>query len=268
MKGDIVIVRGGGDIATGTIQRLHRSGFRVLVLEIEKPTAIRRTVAVSNAVYEGEYEVEDFKSVKCDSELDIYLSWEKDLVPMAVDPKGDYIKILKPKYLVDAILAKKNIGFTEMKAAAKIALGPGFTAGIDSDIVIETNRGHNLGRLIFTGTAAENTGVPGVIGGFAKERVIYSENSGKLKHIKKIGDLVKEGEIIAKIGEHEVTATIDGVLRGLINDGFEVEKGLKIADIDPRKEEVKNCFTISDKARAIGGSVLEAILILKNEKNI
>ncbi|WP_100065642.1 selenium-dependent molybdenum cofactor biosynthesis protein YqeB [Miniphocaeibacter massiliensis] len=268
MEGEIVIVRGGGDIATGTIQRLHRSGFRVLVLEIEKPTTIRRTVAVSTALYNKEYKIEDFKAVKCENELDIFLTWEKDNVPVVVDPKGDYIDIFKPNYLVDAILAKKNIGFTKLEAIGKIALGPGFIAGKDADIVIETNRGHNLGRLVFEGEAEENTGIPGIIGGYTTERVIYSESSGEIEHIKKLGDIVEQGEVIAKIGDMDVIAKISGVLRGLINEGFEVYKGLKIADIDPRIKEKDNCFTISDKARAIGGSVLEAILILKNAKNI
>lgn len=266
MKNDIIVVRGGGDVATGVIQKLHRTGFRVLVLEIEKPTAIRRTVAVSSCIYTNEYKVEDIIAVKCDTELDIYLAWENNKVPVVVDPEGEFVNIFKPKYIIDAIIAKKNIDFDKFNAFGKIALGPGFEAGKDTDIVIETNRGHNLGRLIFKGFAAENTGSPGNISGRTLERVIYSEFEGKIKHIKKIGDIVTENETIATINGKEVKSKLSGVLRGLIYDGFVVTKGLKIADVDPRKEEIDNCFTISDKARAVGGNTLEAVLILENRK--
>ncbi len=267
MKNDMVIVRGGGDIATGTIQKLHRSGYRVLVLEIEKPTTIRLTVSVSSCIFENEYKIEDFYAIRCNSLEDIENAWKKGKVPVVVDPKGEYIKVLKPKFLVDAILAKKNIGFTEMKSFGKVALGPGFEAGVDADIVVETNRGHDLGRLIFKGFAEKNTGSPGSICGYTDERVIYSEFEGRVEHIRKIGDFVEKGEVIAIIDGNEVISKISGVLRGLIYNGFYVDKGLKIADVDPRREEVKNCFTISDKARAIGGNVLESLLILENRKN-
>lgn len=264
MKNDIVIVRGGGDIATGTIQKLHRSGYRVLVLEIDKPTTIRLTVSVSSCIFENEYKIEDFYAVKCNNLDEVENAWNHNKVPVVIDPEGKYIKKIKPKFLVDAVLAKKNIGFTEMEAFGKVALGPGFEAGVDADIVVETNRGHDLGRLIFSGFAEKNTGSPGSICGYTNERVIYSEFEGKIKHEKKIGDFVKTGETIATIDGNEVKSKITGVLRGLIYDGFYVEKGLKIADVDPRKEEVENCFTISDKARAIGGNVLESLLILEN----
>ncbi|QQK07963.1 selenium-dependent molybdenum cofactor biosynthesis protein YqeB [Miniphocaeibacter halophilus] len=264
MKNDIIVVRGGGDIATGVIQKLHRTGFRVLVLEIEKPTAIRRTVAVSSCIYTNEYTVEDIVAIKCENNSDVYAAWENNKVPVVVDPDGETIDRFKPKYIVDAIIAKKNINFNKFKAFGKIALGPGFEAGKDADIVIETNRGHDLGRLIFKGFATENTGSPGDIAGRTLERVIYSEFEGVINHIKNIGDLVTKGETIATIDGNEVKSNLTGVLRGLINNGFFVTKGLKIADVDPRKEEVDNCFTISDKARAIGGNTLEAILILEN----
>lgn len=261
---DKVIVRGGGDIASGTIQKLYRSGFRVLVLETGKPTAIRRNVAFSEAVYEGETVVEDVKAVLVNDESQIVKAWEKGFVPLAVDEKAKFIDIIKPTVVVDAILAKKNLGTNKNMAPITIALGPGFNAGKDVDVVIETMRGHNLGRLIFNGFALENTGVPGKIDGYSKERVIYSNCDGVIKNIKKIGDIVDKEEVIALINGSEVKATIPGLLRGLIRDGMDVYKGLKIADIDPRIKEIENYNSISDKARCIGGGVLEAILLMKN----
>lgn len=266
MTYDFVIVRGGGDIATGTIQKLHRSGFKVLILETNKPTSIRRTVCFSEAVYEGQTTVEGIKAILVKSKEEILNAWENKLIPLSIDEEGKFIDIIKPYIVVDAILAKKNLGTNRNMAPITIALGPGFCAGKDVDVVIETMRGHNLGRLIFEGFALENTGVPGEIGGHSKERVIYSPSSGTIKNIKDIGNVVKAGEIIASIGDTEVRATIHGVLRGLIRDGSLINKGLKIADIDPRLEELQNYNTISDKARSIGGGVLEAILLLKNKK--
>lgn len=268
MEKDLIIVRGGGDIASGAIQKLHRSGFKVLVLEIDKPTAIRRNVAFSDAVYNGTSEVEGTKAVLIKNLEELEKAFNNKLIPIAVDPKGDYIEKLKPIAVVDGILAKKNLGTKKTMAPITVALGPGFEAGVDVDVVIETMRGHNLGRLIFEGFAIENTGVPGAIAGFSKERVIHSPVDGVIKNIKTIGDIVKAGEIIAKVNDEPIYATIDGLLRGIIKDGFLVNKGLKIADIDPRLKEVENYTTISDKARNIGGGVLEAILLLKNKKNL
>lgn len=268
MENDIIIVRGGGDIASGAIQKLHRSGFRVLVLEIENPTAIRRNVAFSDAVYNGESEVEGTKAVLIKNLKELEEAFNNNLIPIAVDPKGEYIEKLKPLAVVDGILAKKNLGTKKTMAPITVALGPGFEAGVDVDIVIETMRGHNLGRLIFEGFAIENTGVPGEIAGFSKERVIHSPTEGIIKNIKTIGDIVKAGEVIAKVGDEPIYASIDGLLRGIIKNGFLVNKGLKIADIDPRLKEVANYTTISDKARNIGGGVLEAILLVKNKKNL
>ena len=268
MEKDIIIVRGGGDIASGSIQKLHRSGFKVLVLEIEKPTAIRRNVAFSDAVYNGESEVEGTKAVLINNLKELEEAFKNNLIPIAVDPKGEYIEKLKPLAVVDGILAKKNLGTKKAMAPITVALGPGFEAGVDVDIVIETMRGHNLGRLIFEGFAIENTGVPGEIAGFSKERVIHSPVEGIIENIKTIGDIVKAGEVIAKVNDEPIYASIDGLLRGIIKNGFLVNKGLKIADIDPRLNEVANYTTISDKARNIGGGVLEAILLLKNKKDL
>jgi xanthine dehydrogenase accessory factor len=197
---------------------------------------------------------------------------QEDKLTILVDPKGEAIAKLKPLAVVDAIIAKRNLGTSKTMAPITVALGPGFVAGEDVDAVVETKRGHNLGRVIWSGSAAPNTGVPGLIGGFGKERVMHSPAQGILKNVKKITDTVMKGEVIAVIETDSdmvpVEASLDGILRGLIRDGYPVTKGFKIADIDPRSEEYENCFTISDKARCIAGGVLEAILQLKKEKNL
>lgn len=265
MTDKLVIVRGAGDISTGIIHKLHRCGFNVLALEIEKPLAIRRNVCFSEAVYEDEVCIE---GVYCKLVKDINLIeniFNDNKVAIAIDPKGDLIDILKPKVVIDAILAKKNLGTNINMAPLTIGVGPGFTSNVDVDIVIETMRGHNLGRVIDCGCAIENTGVPGEINGYTKERVVYADTIGTIKSICNIGDTVKKGQVIAEIFDkayqYNVLATMDGILRGIIRDGSYIKKGLKIADIDPRVEEVQNCNTISDKARCIAGGVLEAILM-------
>lgn len=261
--GKLIIVRGGGDLATGTIYKLWSAGFFVVVLETQYPAAIRRQVSLCEAVYGGETSVEDMSGVLAFDEDEVFSVLEEGKVPVVVDPEGKFIAKWKPEVVVDGILAKRNLGTHKEMAPLTIALGPGFCAGKDVDVVIETKRGHNLGRVIREGEAYPNTGIPGNIGGYTSERVIHSEKRGILKNKKNIGDIVKKGEVIAVIeGEGEETlvrATIDGILRGLIRDGFPVTEGFKIADIDPRKEELENCFTISDKARCIGGSVLEVV---------
>lgn len=274
-KKDLIVVRGAGDLATGTIHRLKKAGFRLLVLEAEHPAAIRRQVALSEAVYAGSARVEDVEAVRMDVDLaekknrkellepEMEQIWKKDGVPVLVDPAGLSIAALRPAVVVDAILAKKNLGTTKEMAPLVIALGPGFTAGEDVDVVIETKRGHNLGRVIRSGSAVPNTGIPGIIGGYGKERVMHAQAEGILRNVASIGDIVEARAVIAEIetenGTVPVEASLSGLLRGLIRDGYPVTKGFKIADIDPRKEELQNCFTISDKARCIAGSVLEVI---------
>ena len=274
-KKDLIVVRGAGDLATGTIHRLKKAGFRLLVLEAEHPAAIRRQVALSEAVYAGSARVEDVEAVRMDVDLaekknrkelleqEMERIWKKDGVPVLVDPAGLSIAALRPAVVVDAILAKKNLGTTKEMAPLVIALGPGFTAGEDVDVVIETKRGHNLGRVIRSGSAVPNTGIPGIIGGYGKERVMHAQAEGILRNVASIGDIVEARAVIAEIetekGTVPVEASLSGLLRGLIRDGYPVTKGVKIADIDPRKEELQNCFTISDKARCIAGSVLEVI---------
>ncbi|MBZ9685372.1 EF2563 family selenium-dependent molybdenum hydroxylase system protein [Clostridium estertheticum] len=265
MFNDIVIIRGGGDLASGTIQKLHRSGFRVLVLEVAKPTSIRRNVSFSEAIYQGLVEIEGITAVHVCSLSEIENAWTRKKVPVVIDEQGKYIKIIKPKIVVDAIIAKKNMGTTRDMADITIALGPGFTAGIDVDVVIETARGHDLGRLIFHGEAEKNTGIPGTIMGYSKERVIHSPCSGVMKNVAGIGSVVQVDEIIAYIGETEIKATMAGLLRGILRNGSIVPYGFKIADIDPRLPEKINCYTISDKARNIAGGVLEAVLYLMTQ---
>lgn len=267
MNENVIIVRGGGDLATGTIYKLYQCGFSVLVLETERPSAIRRNVAFSEAVYQGSQTVEGVTCLLANSfeQANAYLREGK--LTMLVDPAGDCIDDFQPLAVVDAILAKKNLGISRGFAPITVALGPGFEAGVDVDAVVETKRGHNLGKVLYSGAAAPNTGIPGIIGGYGKERVIHSPASGILRNVARITDTVTQGQTIALVeteaGEVPVQATLTGLLRGLIRDGYPVTKGFKIADIDPRLEEYNNCFTISDKARCIAGGVLEAILHLK-----
>ena len=251
MKKDaLIIVRGGGDLATGTIHRLWSAGLRVLVLETTQPAAIRRQVALCEAVYEGEATVEGLRAVRIEALEQAQSVWAQGAVPVLVDPEGACIARAKPEVVVDAILAKRNLGTSRDMAPLTIALGPGFIAGQDVDAVVETKR--------------PNTGIPGVIGGYGAERVIHAQAAGVFMNVRKIGDLVEKGETIATIrtpegAEIPVTAQIPGILRGLLRSGYPVTPGFKIADIDPRREELSNCFLISDKSRCIAGSVLELV---------
>ena len=265
MKKDaLIIVRGGGDLATGTIHRLWSAGLRVLVLETTKPAAIRRQVALCEAVYEGETTVEGLRAVRIETLEQAQSVWAQSAVPVLIDPEGACIARVKPDVVVDAILAKRNLGTRRNMAPLTIALGPGFVAGQDVDAVVETKRGHRLGRIIREGSAIPKTGIPGVIGGYGAERVIHAQANGVFMNVRKIGDLVEKGEAIATIRTPEgtdipVTAQIPGILRGLLRSGYPVTPGFKIADIDPRREELSNCFLISDKSRCIAGSVLELV---------
>lgn len=269
---NLILVRGGGDLATGTIYKLKKSGFPVLVLEVPKPSAIRRNVSFSEAVYQGCQTVEDMTCYLAHSVQEAEQLLQENKLTVLVDPAGASIPTWQPLAVVDAILAKKNLGTRRDMAPITIGLGPGFTAGEDVDAVIETKRGHHLGRVIWNGSAAHNTGIPGIIGGYGKERVIHCPATGVLRTVKKITDTVSKGSCIAVVetenGTVPVVATLDGLLRGLIRDGYPVKVGLKIADIDPRIDEYTNCFTISDKARCIAGGVLEAILQLKGARDL
>ena len=269
----LIICRGGGDLATGIVHRLFRAGFPVLVLETDSPAAIRRQVSFSEAVYDGTATVEGVTAERIASanRASVNHVLEGGRVPLLVDPEGSSIPLLKPDIVVDAIIAKKNLGTAKEMAPLVIGVGPGFTAGEDVDLVVESMRGHNLARIFTTGSALPNTGIPGNIGGFTKERVLHAETAGYMKNIRQIGDIVEKGEEIARIYEKmtedgtfsgsyvSVEASISGIIRGLIREGYHFQKGFKIAYIDPRESELANCFTISDKARSIGGSVLEAV---------
>ena len=266
---NLIIVRGGGDIATGTIYKLYKCGFKVLILETQNPSAIRRNVAFCEAVYNGSQTVEGLTCRLAADMTEAENLLETESIALMVDPDCKAVEYFKPVAVVDAIIAKKNIGMSMDMAPVTVALGPGFEAGKDVHAVVETMRGHNLGRVFYSGFAAQNTGVPGIIKGFGRERVIHSPAEGVLYNVRHITDTVKKGDVIAVIKNgdetYEVTATLDGILRGLIRDGYPVTKGFKIADIDPRSEEYYNCFTISDKARCIAGGVLEAVMHLKGK---
>lgn len=255
---NLVIVRGAGDLATGVICRLHRGGYRVLALETDQPTTIRRTVAFSEAVYNQTATVEGIVCRKASSDRQAKSIMDAGEVALLCDAQGASIQSMRPAVVVDAIIAKRNMGTSRDMAPLVVALGPGFTAGEDCHVVVETQRGHDLGRILTVGRAADNTGVPGTIGGFGAERVIHAPQAGAFKAVASIGDLVAKGQVVCRIGDFDVPATIDGVLRGLLHDGLQVPKGFKIADIDPRGI-AEHCESVSDKARAIGGAVLEAI---------
>ncbi|WIH83456.1 selenium-dependent molybdenum cofactor biosynthesis protein YqeB [Brachyspira pilosicoli] len=271
INNELVIVRGAGDLATGVVYSLYKAHFKVIILETQHPSAIRRKVALSEAVYDGKTKVEDIEAVlvkNYEEALNIIANKDYKEIPILIDPNCEILNNIKPTFLIDAIIAKKNLGTNKSMAKYTIALGPGFTAGKDCDIVIETMRGHNLGRIYLEGEAIPNTGIPGNIGGKEAERVIHASSDGIIENIKNIGDFVREKEVIAYINNDnkkiEVIAPFEGLLRGIIRDGFKVRNGLKIADIDPRKSEYDNCFTISDKARNLGGAVLTAMMYLYN----
>lgn len=257
-RGDLAIVRGAGDIATGTIARLHLCGWRVLALECSKPTVIRRTVSLAEAVTSGEATVEGIHAVRCETMADMEAAWAQNQVAVAVDPDGKWIDSLRPAAVIDAILAKKNLGTTLNMAPVVVGLGPGFEAGVDVHAVVETNRGHRVGRVIRTGTAEANTGIPGNIDGYTSERILRAPAEGHVKNLKEIGDMVEAGETVMTVAGIPVKSDIRGIVRGLIAEGTPVTPGFKIGDVDPRAEK-SACYEISDKARAVAGGVLEAV---------
>lgn len=255
----LVLIRGAGDIATGIALRLRRAGFRVVMTDIEQPTAIRRTVCFSEAIVHGVMIVEDIKAVWAEDAARAEELLEKGMIPVLVDPAGACIPRLKPDVVVDAILAKRNLGTNITDAPIVIGVGPGFTAGVDCHAVVETMRGHTLGRVIWKGSALPNSGVPGLIGGFAGERVLRAPADGVFHQMFEIGAQVKTGDVAGMVNGIPMTCTLDGVLRGILPEGTPVHKGMKAGDIDPRCK-VEHCYTASDKALAVGGGVLEAIL--------
>jgi xanthine dehydrogenase accessory factor len=261
----VILIRGAGEMASGVAHRLHRSHFKICMLEISHPLAVRREVSFCEAVYDGEKEVDGVRAKLISKPEEIAPLWKEGKIPILIDPDGKKTRhSIRPDVLVDAILAKKNVGTRINDAPLVIGLGPGFTSGEDVHLVVETNRGHNLGRVVSNGSAEADTGIPGEIGGYTIERLLRTMKSGIFRPAKSIGDLVDKGTVVAVVDDFPIMAKISGVVRGLLREGLEVKKGLKVGDIDPRGKK-ESCFTISDKARAIGGGVLEAILYWFNK---
>ena len=254
----LVVIRGAGDLATGVALRLHRCGFRVVMTELERPLAVRRSVSFAQAVYDDETTVEGV-TARCVEARNVRGVLASGAVAVLVDPTGVSLAALQPDVLVDARMAKRNLGTRLSDATLVIGLGPGFTAGQDCHAVVETNRGHNLGRVVWQGQAEPNTGVPGRIGGADAERVLRAPVAGVVQPLRAIGETVQAGEVVARVGEVEVRAGLAGVLRGMLYPGLAVAAGTKLGDIDPRAETA-HVQTVSDKSLAIGGGVLEAIL--------
>lgn len=260
----LTIIRGAGDIASGIALRLHRAGFAVVMTEIPRPTTIRRTVAFSDAVVHGEQTVEDVTARLSRTWEEARSLLSRGYIPVFVDPECACRSRLKPDSLVDAILAKRNLGTKITDAPVVVGVGPGFTAGADCHAVVETMRGHTLGRAYYKGSALPNTSIPGLIGGFAGERVLRAPADGVFEGVHRIGDLVKAGDIVGYAAGQPMKATISGVLRGLLADGVPVRQGMKAGDVDPRGR-AEYCDLVSDKAFSVAGGVLEAILHCRSE---
>ncbi|MGL4738529.1 MAG: selenium-dependent molybdenum cofactor biosynthesis protein YqeB [Cellulosilyticaceae bacterium] len=262
----LVIIKGAGDLATGIGCRLKRAGFKVVMTEIARPTVVRHTVAFASAVYKGEICIEGITAVCCESLESIRVALDKGQIPVVIDQAGQCIQILSPDAVVDAIIAKRNIGTSQEDAPIVIGVGPGFEAGIDCHYVVETKRGHDLGRVIESGGAIPNTGVPGEIGGYTTERIIRATKEGVFRPGAHIGDEVAVGDVVAYVDEMPIYAQIAGIVRGMLIGEMKVPVGFKCGDIDPRCVKA-HCFSISDKSRAIGGGVLEAIMrgVVKSE---
>lgn len=254
-----IVIKGAGEMASGIAHRLYMSNFKkILMTEIEKPISVRRFVAFSEAVYEKAWTVEGVTGELISDVDELERLWNIGKIGIMIDPKWSVISKLKPRIVIDAIMAKKNIGTKKDEADIVIGVGPGFNAPDDCHAVIESNRGHYLGRVIYKGSSEPHTGIPGPVMGLTKERVLRSEKAGNIRHVKCLGDEVKKGDIIMYIDDAPVVATIDGILRGQIREIY-VTENEKIGDIDPRGKK-EYCFTISEKARAIAGGVLEAIM--------
>jgi xanthine dehydrogenase accessory factor len=255
LSGRTAIVRGGGDLATGIIYRLWKARYKILCLETELPLTVRGPVSAATAVFEGRHVVEDMPAVLIGS-LD---EWEDHTVVVLVDPEGKSIGQVGPDLVVDAIMAKCYTGTNRTMAPLVLAIGPGFSAPDQVHGVVETKRGHYLGRLITDGMAIPNTGIPGMEMGYTVERLLRAPADGHVTPVRQIGDHVETGDVVAIVNKCEVHSQIKGVLRGLIHPKVPVTKGLKIGDVDPRDER-SHCFSITDKALAIAGGVLEAVM--------
>ena len=259
------LIRGAGDLASGIALRLWHSGFDVVMTEIEHPTCIRRTVSFAQAVVNNRADVEDVSAQRAENITHAKELLKRDILPVFVDPECKVRHELKPDVLIDAILAKRNLGTKITDAPIVIGVGPGFEAGTDCHAVIETMRGHTLGRVIYSGSALSNTNIPGRIGGFTGERVLRAPADGVFRGARKIGDIVKAGDVAGYVNDEPMICTIGGVLRGLLADGTVSHEGMKAGDVDPRGKK-EYCYTVSDKALAVAGGVLEAILRLTADK--
>ncbi len=256
-----IVIRGAGDIASGIASRLVRSGFPVIMTDLARPTSIRRTVCFSEAILYGSARVEDLTARLAGTPEEAASICRDGEIAVLADPEGDCIRALKPDAVIDAILAKRNLGTNITDAPAVIGVGPGFTAGVDCHAVVETMRGHTLGRVYYSGSAIPNTGIPGNIGGFTLERILRTPCAGTFRGLRHIGDTVEAGETVAYVEDRPVVSAIRGILRGILPDGIEVYEGMKSGDVDPRCEKY-HCYTVSDKALAVGGGALEAVLHL------
>ena len=255
----LVLIRGAGDLASGIALRLRHAKFDIVMTDLPKPTAIRRTVCFSQAILFGKMQVEDVTAEYAESVDAVAGILKRGNVAVLADPQAKSIEVLKPDVVVDAILAKRNLGTKITDAPCVIGVGPGFTAQVDCHACVETMRGHTLGRMITEGSPIPNTNIPGLIGGFAGERVLRAPKDGIFRQILQIGDMVKAGDVAATVDGEPMRCTIDGVLRGILADGTPVFKGMKSGDVDPRGEK-SYCDLVSDKALSISGGVLEAIL--------
>lgn len=292
IENQMVVVRGGGDLGTGVALRLQRVGWRVLMCELAQPLVIRRTVAFASAVYDGSIEVEGVVAQRIDRVAEADRIWAVDQVPVLIDPDWSLSRSLHPSLIVDAVMAKRNLGTRLDEAPIVIGLGPGFTVGVDCHAVIETQRGHNLGRVYYQGAAVPDTGTPGKIDGEDALRVVRAPSAGVFYGHRNIGEPVTAGNVIGRVITLDGSVTdsgawrvatadrdssrplgqvlrtkIDGVLRGLLHDGLLIAAGTKVADVDPRAEP-SYCFTVSDKSLAVGGGVLEATLYLARQSRI
>ena len=267
MLRDIVAIRGGGEIGTAIAHKLQRSGFKVFIIENDAPISIRRTVAYAQAVFQGEMTVEGIKGIRVVDAEEILGAWEKKQIPVIVDSECHILREIPVDILVDAIMARKNTGTHRNMAAITIATGPGFDAGSDVDIVIETKKGHDQGRLIFEGFAEPETAIPGESEGVEINKVANAPVAGVIETHVKIGDVVQKGQLMAAIDGQQITAQISGIVRGIIQDGTEVWKGLKIIEIDPDVSP-EQCYRLSQRSRDVAGGVLEAVMYLKREHDV
>lgn len=259
----LVVLRGAGDMGTGVAIRLWRSGFRVVALEVPCPLAVRRTVSFSEAVHDGRARVEEVIAARAGTAAEVAAILDDGMVAVLVDREGAAIETLRPDAVVDAILAKRNTGTQIEMAPLVVGLGPGFAAGEDVHAVVETNRGPDLGRVYWRGSAEANTGRPSPILGQSETRVIRAPTDGEIRVLRQIGEIVDEGAPVAQVGGATVHAPFQGVIRGMLRTGTGVMAGLKVGDIDPRLDP-SLCFRVSDKALAVGGGVLEALMMYRS----